>query len=152
MLTVIGPRKECATFPQQLLFPIAYLGRMQVVLSRDLADRFGPLDRFQSDFELKVIAVLLSFFGQFFPPQALMFLPYSILARGPVFRVNYKLRGRVVSVYTLSFFGLMPLGALLAGFVAEFIGEPLTIILSALISLGFGLVLYVRVPALRQLE
>ena len=62
---------------------------MQVVLSRDLADRFGPLDRFQSDFELKVIAVLLSFFGQFFPPQALMFLPYSILARGPVFRVNY---------------------------------------------------------------
>ncbi|MCB9107933.1 MAG: hypothetical protein H6633_27320 [Anaerolineales bacterium] len=58
----------------------------------------------------------------------------------------------MVSVYTLSFFGLMPLGALLAGFVAEFIGEPLTIILSALISLGFGLVLYVRVPALRQLE
>ena len=63
---------------------------MQVVLSTDLADRFDPLDRFQSDFELKVIAVLLSFFGQFFPPQALMFLPYSILARGPVFRVNYK--------------------------------------------------------------
>ncbi|MCB0222722.1 MAG: MFS transporter [Anaerolineae bacterium] len=66
--------------------------------------------------------------------------------------VSDELRGRVVSVYTLSFFGLMPLGALLAGFVAEFIGEPLTIILSALISLGFGLFLYIRVPALRQLE
>lgn len=66
--------------------------------------------------------------------------------------VSDELRGRVVSVYTLSFFGLMPLGALLAGFVAEFIGEPLTIILSALISLGFGLFLWIRVPALRQLE
>lgn len=66
--------------------------------------------------------------------------------------VSDELRGRVVSVYTLSFFGLMPLGALLAGAVAEIIGEPLTIILSALISLGFGLFLWIRVPALRQLE
>ena len=46
-----------------------------------------------------------------------------------------ELRGRVVSIYTLSFFGLMPLGALLAGWVAEFVGEPTTIVLSALISL-----------------
>lgn len=63
-----------------------------------------------------------------------------------------ELRGRVVSVYTLSFFGLMPLGALLAGGVAEVIGEPLTLILSALISLGFAIFLWLRVPALRRLE
>jgi hypothetical protein len=66
--------------------------------------------------------------------------------------VSDELRGRVVSVYTLSFFGLTPLGALLAGGVAEFIGEPLTISLSALISLGFALFLWVRVPHLRRLE
>lgn len=66
--------------------------------------------------------------------------------------VSDELRGRVVSVYTLNFFGLMPLGALLAGGVAEVIGEPLTIILSALISLGFAIFLWVRVPALRRLE
>jgi MFS family permease len=66
--------------------------------------------------------------------------------------VSDELRGRVVSVYTLSFFGLMPLGALLAGSVAEFVGEPLTITLSALISLGFAAFLWVRVPALRRLE
>jgi MFS family permease len=63
-----------------------------------------------------------------------------------------ELRGRVVSIYTLSFFGLMPLGALLAGWVAEFVGEPTTIVLSALISLGFAAWLWLRVPQLRALE
>ncbi len=66
--------------------------------------------------------------------------------------VSDELRGRVVSVYTLSFFGLMPLGALLAGSAAEAIGEPLTIIFSALISLGFAAFLWLRVPNLRRLE
>lgn len=66
--------------------------------------------------------------------------------------VSDELRGRVVSVYTLSFFGLMPVGALLAGGVAEIIGEPLTLILSALISLAFAILLWVHVPALRRLE
>jgi predicted MFS family arabinose efflux permease len=62
-----------------------------------------------------------------------------------------ELRGRVVSIYTLGFFGLMPLGALLAGWSAELIGEPLTITLSALISLGFALWLWLRAPQLRAL-
>jgi MFS family permease len=66
--------------------------------------------------------------------------------------VSDELRGRVVSAYTLSFFGLMPLGALLAGVVAEVIGEPLTVILSALISLSFALFLWLRVPSLRRME
>ena len=66
--------------------------------------------------------------------------------------VSDELRSRVVSVYTLSFFGLMPLGALLAGGVAEVIGEPLTIMLSALISLGFAMFLWLKVPQLRRLE
>jgi MFS family permease len=63
-----------------------------------------------------------------------------------------ELRGRVVSIYTLSFFGLMPVGALLTGWVAEAIGEPLTITLSALFCLGFAGWLWVRVPKLRAQE
>jgi MFS family permease len=63
-----------------------------------------------------------------------------------------ELRGRVVSIYTLSFFGLMPLGALLAGWVAEIFNEPITIIISALISLGFAGWLWLRMPQLRALE
>jgi MFS family permease len=63
-----------------------------------------------------------------------------------------ELRGRVVSLYTLTFFGLMPLGALLTGWAAEAIGEPNTIILSAIIPLAYAAWLWVRVPQLRALE
>lgn len=63
-----------------------------------------------------------------------------------------ELRGRVMSVYSLIFFGSMPLGALLAGSLAEFIGEPLTGILCATIVLIFAIVIWVFVPKLRQLE
>ena len=66
--------------------------------------------------------------------------------------VSDELRGRVVSLYTLSFFGLMPLGALLAGWAAELIGEPRTLMLSALISLSFSVILWLRVPQLRHQE
>ena len=61
------------------------------------------------------------------------------------------LRGRVVSIYTLGFFGLMPLGALLAGGVAQLFNEPVTIILSGLISLGFAVWLWLAAPQLRAL-
>jgi MFS family permease len=63
-----------------------------------------------------------------------------------------QLRGRIVSIYTLSFFGLMPLGALLTGWVAEAVGEPLTVALSALICLGFAIWVWLQVPDLRTLE
>jgi MFS family permease len=66
--------------------------------------------------------------------------------------VSDQLRGRVVSIYTLSFFGLAPLGALLAGWLAEVIGEPATVYLSAFVSLGFAAFLWLRVPKLRALE
>ena len=62
------------------------------------------------------------------------------------------LRGRVVSVYTLSFFGLMPVGAVLAGWAAELIGEPTTILFSAIVPLCFALLVYKRVPDLHRLE
>lgn len=63
-----------------------------------------------------------------------------------------NLRGRVVSVYTLSFFGLSPLGALLAGWLAEIISEPTTILITAFISLAFAGFLWIQVPQLRALE
>jgi MFS family permease len=62
------------------------------------------------------------------------------------------LRGRVMSVYSLTFFGLMPMGALWAGAVAEVAGEPTAMILGAAISLTFGVLLWVFAPWLRRLE
>jgi len=59
------------------------------------------------------------------------------------------LRGRVMSIFTLSFFGLMPLGSLLAGSVATRLGEPMTVAIGALITLGFAILVWLRVPQVR---
>ena len=59
-------------------------------------------------------------------------------------------RGRVMGVYTLTFFGSMPLGALLAGALAERLGEPWTVALGAgVVACGSAAVL-VAFPALRR--
>jgi len=60
------------------------------------------------------------------------------------------LRGRVMSVFTLTFFGAMPVGALLIGLTARRLGEPLAVGLSAGLLLLVALLIYARVPALRR--
>jgi MFS family permease len=59
------------------------------------------------------------------------------------------LRGRVMGIYTMSFFGLMPLGALLNGNLAAWIGEPVTITANGVVLLGFAVLLYWRAPVMR---
>lgn len=61
-----------------------------------------------------------------------------------------ELRGRVMSVYMLAFFGMSPLGSLQAGVVAERWGVPAGIGLGAVIALVFALWLTWRVPSLRK--
>jgi MFS family permease len=66
--------------------------------------------------------------------------------------VEDELRGRVMSIYTLTFFGLMPVGSLLAGAAAARIGEPFTVATAALVLLGFSTLIYWKVPQLRLAE
>lgn len=66
--------------------------------------------------------------------------------------VSDELRGRVMSIYALTFFGLMPIGALWAGFVAEHFGEPFTVALGASISLLFGAFVFWKIPQVRNLQ
>jgi predicted MFS family arabinose efflux permease len=61
-------------------------------------------------------------------------------------------RGRVMGLYTLVFFGLMPLGALLAGTAAEHLGEHLTVGLGAAATFACSVAIAVRMPRLRELE
>lgn len=65
--------------------------------------------------------------------------------------VSDELRGRVMGIYSLTFFGGMPLGALLAGSLAEVIGQPLTVVITASIMLAFTVFFWVRTPRLRRL-
>lgn len=62
------------------------------------------------------------------------------------------LRGRVMGIYSFTFFGFMPIGALLAGSVAARIGEPNTVLFGALITLGFAAFMWVFLPQIRALE
>ncbi|MBI3734199.1 MAG: MFS transporter [Chloroflexi bacterium] len=63
-----------------------------------------------------------------------------------------RLRGRVMSVYNLAFFGLSPIGSLQAGFVAQQLGVPIGLGWGAVATLLFGLFILWRVPRVRLLE
>jgi len=67
-------------------------------------------------------------------------------------RITDEMRGRVMGVFTLFFFGAMPIGALISGWTADIIGEPLTVIICATILLVFALLALWRQPALRAME
>jgi predicted MFS family arabinose efflux permease len=67
-------------------------------------------------------------------------------------RITDEMRGRVMGVYTFFFFGAFPIGSLIAGWSADAIGEPLTVIISAAILLVFAIWVIWRQPALRAME
>jgi predicted MFS family arabinose efflux permease len=66
--------------------------------------------------------------------------------------VSDELRGRVMGIYTLVFFGSMPLGALFAGIVADRLGEPLTVMISSGFLLICAVLTWVFIPAIRRQE
>ena len=67
-------------------------------------------------------------------------------------QVPDELRGRVMGIYTLIFFGFMTIGSMLAGQAATLIGAPLTVTASALIMLAYAGLLWTLAPRLRQLQ
>lgn len=66
--------------------------------------------------------------------------------------VPARLRGRVMSLYILSSTGFIPVGNLLAGFVAEHIGAPATLAGMVLVTLAICALVAIRVPALLALR
>jgi len=66
--------------------------------------------------------------------------------------VEDRFRGRVMSLYTLSFLGTTPFGALVAGGVAQRFGAPIATSLCALILLGGALWVSARLRAIAARE
>ena len=62
------------------------------------------------------------------------------------------LRGRVMGVYMLTFFGFMPVGALLAGTAASMVGVRLTVALGAAGTFLCATAIALAIPSLRRLE
>ena len=63
--------------------------------------------------------------------------------------VEERLRGRVMSFYTMAFFGTVPIGSLIGGVVADRFGAPLTVRLSGIVCLAGGAWFAYKLPAIR---
>jgi MFS family permease len=62
------------------------------------------------------------------------------------------IRGRVMGVYTLIIFGSFPLGALIGGLMADRLGAPWTVAITALALLGIGLGVRFAAPEVGRLD
>jgi MFS family permease len=60
------------------------------------------------------------------------------------------LRGRVVSFFMLAFMGTAPLGSLLAGLLARWLGTPAAVLIGGVVCLVAALSFATRLPALRR--
>jgi MFS family permease len=60
-------------------------------------------------------------------------------------------RGRVMSLYTMSFLGMVPFGSLLGGFIADRIGAPNTLIIAGITCLLGSLFFSRQLPALKKI-
>jgi MFS family permease len=60
-----------------------------------------------------------------------------------------RLRGRVMSVYSMMFMGMAPFGALLAGAVAGRVGAPLTVAGGGAVSMVAASIFWMRWPQIR---
>jgi MFS family permease len=65
--------------------------------------------------------------------------------------VEERMRGRVMSFYTMAFLGTAPLGSLIAGVAADRIGAPMTIFFGGLACVAAGMWFAVKLPAIRAL-
>jgi MFS family permease len=61
-------------------------------------------------------------------------------------------RGRVMSIYSLTFQGFMRLGGLQAGLVADAVGASVAVGIGALVSLTYGLFVALRFPRVREMR
>jgi MFS family permease len=65
-------------------------------------------------------------------------------------RVKDEYRGRVMSVYSLTFFGLMPLGALALGALADAVGSQAVVIGSSLMLIGIAVAVLMLMDHIRS--
>ncbi|MFN2532681.1 MAG: MFS transporter [Pyrinomonadaceae bacterium] len=64
--------------------------------------------------------------------------------------VTDNLRGRVMAVYSMMFMGMAPVGALIAGGLAEPLGAPKTLAIGGAVCIVGGGIFALRLPALRH--
>jgi MFS family permease len=66
--------------------------------------------------------------------------------------VSDHLRGRVMGIYSFAFFGMMPIGALVGGTLAEWTSEPTAVTIGGVIFLLAAVLVYFGLPKVRAME
>ena len=120
------------------------IGRGWLVVTASLTYPFLLL-LFAFNHSLNLALVLSFFLGMGF---LLLFNNFNSLLQ---LNSSDDMRGRVMGLYTLVFFGFSPFGSLLIGAVAERLSLSLTIGLSAGITLVLALAVFLFAPELRKL-
>lgn len=64
--------------------------------------------------------------------------------------VREEVRGRVMALYTLAFFGLIPAGSLQAGAIADHFGAPMAVGIGGVVCVLFSVWLAFSLPAIRR--
>lgn len=62
------------------------------------------------------------------------------------------MRGRVMGLYSVTFMGLAPIGSLLAGTIAQFIGAPIAVLIGALVNAAVVILLFRLRPEMKSLS
>ncbi len=102
--------------------------------------------------------ILFSFSRQLWLSMALLFfvgmgMMMQMAASNTVLQtiVDDDKRGRVMSFYAMSFFGMVPLGSLMAGSLGSRIGTPYTVMLGGVSCIIGAMIFWRRLPILRKL-
>lgn len=108
---------------------------------------------------LPIVLIAFSFARQFAPALIILFvsgiafiIQQSLINALVQSLVADRMRGRVMSIYNLLFFGMQHTGNLVSGGVAQLAGAPLAVAGGAVVCLLYSLSLNRRIPAIRQLE
>jgi MFS family permease len=62
------------------------------------------------------------------------------------------LRGRVMGIYILLFFGLSPIGSLILGIMADHLTEPITVLISGVVLLLITTLIRLTAPEIQRLD
>jgi MFS family permease len=64
--------------------------------------------------------------------------------------VPNDLRGRIMSLYSMMFMGMAPIGALAGGALAARLGAPITVAMGAIVAMGSAALFALRLPKMRM--
>ena len=64
--------------------------------------------------------------------------------------VDGRMRGRVMSFYTMSLMGMTPFGSLFGGCVADRIGAPRTLLIGGVACMGAALFFWRKMPVIKE--